>query len=61
MGAAMAGLLSEATVEDLEQEEGAASKAHLPLKNLEGLKTVLLVLSLIFESLITVLEVPVCY
>lgn len=57
----MAGLVSAATVEDVEQEEGAASKTHLPLKYLKGLKNGLLVLSLIFESLITVLEVPVCY
>lgn len=53
-GAAMAGLVSAATMEVLQQEEGA-SKTHLPLKNLKGLKTVLLVLSVILE--ITVLEV----
>lgn len=61
VGTAMEGLVSAATVEDLEREEGAASKTCLPLKNLKGLKTVLLVLSLVFESLITALEVPVCY
>lgn len=60
VAAAMAGLVSAADVENLKQEEGAASKAHLPPQNLKVLATGLLVLSLIFKSLITALEVPVC-
>lgn len=60
VAAAMAGLVSAAAVENLKQEEGAASKAHLPPQNLKVLTTGLLVLSLIFGSLITALEVPVC-